>query len=330
MLLNEVLTTQSQEGPITKIKPNLPSGHVTWPAGVKHHDIHPAKEDFDNPDVMAIINRLGTVPIVTAYILPQSPKEGFDKRTNEKITAQEVERIAQLKDAIKMRSPIYVMDKEDVRLVARTAAQKIKQLDMRSKAVHGRQDRTLIHLNAVQQRIKGGNAILVPLASSSELASIFAEEASQVFGLPVIKGFEKRVGKMSRYYWTKEHKYQERPNFSDPVQAKLTKLEQQLNSLYTAKAPRGQIEAAEKEFTEFRNKAMRQATKGVGQIDQRRGIYGTQEVTSEDMLNLEGKDVIFVDDNVYEGLTIREATMALARLGIAPKSVSAIAIHEFY
>ena len=329
MLLNEILTTPEHNGEQVKHKPFMAS-HMSWPAGAHRQEIHPSKEDADATEIQAFIKRIPSIPVAAAYVLPQKPKVGEYDRENMPITQDEVDRISQLKDAIKMRSPLYVMDEEDVRDVARKAVAKITSLKNTDKALKGKHSVTLKTIFAVQRALKSSNAVLVPLASSSKLASILAHEASSKLGIPVIDGFEKRVGRTSKYYWTKSRGYEERPNFSADEQTKLDQLEAMMNKLHSSKASPEQIEQIEQEYVKTRNKALRQSTKGRGEVDHRRGIYGTQEVAKEEMLDLDGKDVILVDDNVYQGLTIQDAALALARIGIIPNSVSGIAIHQFY
>ena len=329
MLLNEILTQAETKDGKTILKPWMDS-HMNWPAGAHRQELHPSKEDADDPAIAAFVSKIKDVPIAAAYLLPQSPKVGFDPKTNLKVTQDDVDRVAQLKDAIKMRSPLYIMDEGDIRQIAKASIEKIVALKNTSPAVRGMQDRTLALVFRVQKALKSGNAVLVPIASSSKLASMIAHEASSKLGIPVIEGLEKRVGEISKHYWTKDRGYEPRPNFSNPVQQKLNTLKQTVTQLRSSGAPRDQISQAETELSDYMQKAMRQSTKGVGMVDHRRGIYGTQEAVNEELLNLEGKDVIFVDDNVYQGLTVQEAALALARLGIIPNSVSGIVIHKLY
>ncbi len=197
----------------------------------------------------------------------------------------------------------------------------------------------------IQALLKGGdysNVVIIPLASSSSVPKNVAKAMSEVMkGAPITDIMTKKLPTHSAKYFDKNTKnFENRNRVVVPAKQiaywnrRVTTLSDRLDKLNSNdRLYNKDPEKWEQTYNDIENKIeyfkerlrrgwqIHNAIGDMGQPDGIDGFYGFQDIDQKYKSQLDGKIIVFIDDNIDSSATMADAYKGLMRYGIKPKKV---------
>lgn len=349
MLLSEIVATRyaRENDPRGQYEwiPDIPASNKQSPMGAKIIPVHFTNEEQQFLKRYNIQTPIKTIPVVFAYTIKK------DTKTEEGRT---------LLDALKRRlpnkegDPTSFISDENLQLMMQAVVQKLKGgIKANNAQMKGKWADTVKNVNLMSNILRNNAMakepfVVVPIASSSQVVMDMSKILASDIRARLIDGaFLKSVPHLSKLIIDKKQNQLVPRGTESPhrkiirYKQEVAELEKQIDFLnkgeYSTPAKQ---QAAENKMAKLQATVDRKkesikrgfSAKNIPYLsspDGNLGYYRSQTAVPEKAQQLNGANIIFVDDNVDSGFTVQDALKALYRLGIAPKQVLGLCPHSF-
>jgi hypothetical protein len=272
---------------------------------------------------------------------------------------EELTHVKDIMDAIKKRNPNHTMTNAEIEKFVRTGLKKVLNHSLPKTDQRTTRDIQYAAIQKLFNRLKNNhfhpedrnNIVLVTLASSSPTVKHFADIISEYLGgVNIIHGafLKNNWPRLSNYVYTggvyipriKRNASEESniphnklKEYQQTIEHLTKHIENLNNSDY---ANMEELNMAHQELTKTEHQLEiltnkinnKEITIAPNMIDNKNEFYNFQLAVKETAIQLQNKDVIFIDDNIVSGKTISDAIKSLYKMRIIPKSMIGFCPHK--